>query len=146
MEIVKKVIGGVEYQAAWRGINFSENVMARCVADGRISHKKLSDIIFSEVIISPEISVDDFEDAYDFLQVYEFGKSVLEGSFEENISKGRLSEKAKEHWSCWRLIFCDMANFTYDEVFNKMTPMQIREANAALDIANEELKKITKKH
>jgi hypothetical protein len=45
----------------------------------------------------------------------------------------------------WRLVYCDYANFTYDEVFNRMTPQEIKSANIALDLIQEEIKKETKK-
>lgn len=38
-----------------------------------------------------------------------------------------------------------MANFTYDEVFHHMTPQEIAEANIALDIVSQEIKKQMKK-
>jgi hypothetical protein len=38
-----------------------------------------------------------------------------------------------------------MANFTYDEVFNHMTPQEIAKANIALDIVSAEIKKQSKK-
>lgn len=38
-----------------------------------------------------------------------------------------------------------MANFTHDYVFNHMTPQEIEEANIALDIVNDQIKKQSKK-
>lgn len=43
----------------------------------------------------------------------------------------------------YRLILSD-GGFTYDDVFNKMTLNEIEEANAALDIYEEQLKKSRK--
>lgn len=59
-------------------------------------------------------------------------------------TKAQLKQRVKKNWGAWRLIFCDMANFTYNEVFYHMTPQQIEEANIALDIVNEQIKKQTK--
>ena len=38
-----------------------------------------------------------------------------------------------------------MANFDYNTVFNQMTPDEIEEANIALDIVQDQLKKQSKK-
>lgn len=43
------------------------------------------------------------------------------------------------------MVFCDMANFTHDYVFNHMTPQEIQEANIALDIVQKQIKSQTKK-
>lgn len=56
----------------------------------------------------------------------------------------QLKQRAKSKWKLWRLVFSD-GGFDYDTIFNKMTMDEIEEANAALDIYNEQLKKAMKK-
>lgn len=56
-------------------------------------------------------------------------------------NKDYYRKKAKENWDRWRLLVNDMSHFTYSEVFLQMTDEEVMEANGALDIAIEELKK-----
>jgi hypothetical protein len=55
--------------------------------------------------------------------------------FETRRTKAQQTRRVKDNWACWRLIFSDIGNFTYEQVFYRMTPQQINEANVALDIA-----------
>ena len=55
-----------------------------------------------------------------------------------------LKKEVGEEWDYWRLLFCDIANFDYNTVFNQMTPQQVLKANIALDIVNEQIKKANK--
>ena len=66
-------------------------------------------------------------------------------TFETRKTQAQLRQKVKDNWACWRLIYCDIANFTYDEVFHHMTPQEISEANVALDIVEAEIKRKMKK-
>lgn len=142
MEIVKKVINGIEYTAVWKGYNHSQKLKKQCLSNGKnkYSNEKLSNVIFGEIIINPKVSADDFEDIEVLRKVFDFGKSVLFGEFEEN-SKPKLKKDVLSEWDYWRLIFCDLAHFDYDTVFNQMTPQQVLKANIALDIVNDEIKK-----
>ena len=142
MEIVKKVINGIEYTAVWKGYNHSQKLKKQCLSNGKnkYSNEKLSNVIFGEIIINPKVSADDFDDIEVLRKVFDFGKSVLFGEFEEN-SKPKLKKDVLSEWDYWRLIFCDLAHFDYDTVFNQMTPQQVLKANIALDIVNDEIKK-----
>ena len=146
MRTIKKNIRGIEYVAAWRGMAFSESSIEACRVDGtdRLSNSKLADIVFNEIIISPKVNIDDFKDFQVFDEVMDFGKSVLFGEFEKKKSKSQLEKEVRNSWGAYRLIFCDMANYTEEDVFNKMTPQEIQKANIALDMIEKEIKKKTK--
>lgn len=66
-------------------------------------------------------------------------------TFEAKKTKAELKKRVRNNWAAWRLIYCEMANFTFDEVFHCMTPQEIEEANIALDIVNEEIKRQSKR-
>lgn len=142
METIKKVINGVEYTAVWKGKNYTERVLKECLSEDerRYSNSKLSAVVFDDIIINPKVTADDFDDLQTFYEVLEFGKSVLFGDFESK-SKAKLKSEVLKEWDYWRLIFCDIANFDYNTVFNQMTPQQVLKANIALDIVNEQIKK-----
>lgn len=55
------------------------------------------------------------------------------------ISKKIARERAKERWSQWRLLLSDM-NITYTDLLH-MDDDDIREANAALDLYQEQQEK-----
>lgn len=142
METIKKVINGVEYTAVYKGYNYTTQRLNECLLQDkkRYSNSKLSAVIFGEIITSPKVTADDFDDIQTFNEVFEFGQSVLFGEF-ESISKAKLKKEVLREWDYWRLIYCDFSNFDYDTVFNQMTPKQVLKANIALDIANEQMKK-----
>ena len=50
-----------------------------------------------------------------------------------------LREEAKSDWKLWRLIFSGY--FDYNTVFNSMSMDEVDEANAALDVYDEAVKK-----
>jgi hypothetical protein len=147
METIRKIINGVEYTAVWKGYNYTTRRINDCLTKDkkRYSNSKLSAVIFDEIIIDPKVTVDDFDDLQTFNEVLEFGKSVLFGDFEKKSTAKLKTEVLKEEWDYWRLVFCDIANFDYDTVFNQMTPQQVKKANIALDIVNEEINKKSKK-
>lgn len=66
-------------------------------------------------------------------------------TFETRKTKASLNKKVRENWACWRLILSD-SKFDYNTVFYQMTPQQIAEANIALDIYEEEMRKALKKN
>lgn len=147
METIKKVINGVEYTAVWKGYNYTTKRMKECLLQDKkhYSNEKLSAVVFGEIIINPKVTVDDFDDIQTYNEVFEFGRSVLFGDFEKK-SEAKLKKEVKfEEWDYWRLIFCDIANFDYNTVFNQMTPQQVQKANIALDIVNEQIKKSNRK-
>ena len=146
MKTIKKTIRGIEYIAQWQGLAVSNEQCERCKVEGtdRLSTAKIADIVFNEVIISPKVNADDFEDISEFNEVLDFGKSVIFGTFEAAKSKSALKREVEMDWLAYKLIFCDMANYTEDYVFNEMTPQQIEKANIALEIVSEQIKKVTK--
>lgn len=143
MRTIKQKINGVEYVAVFKGIKYRSQAVEKCTdkKTGRISSYKLAKIVFDEIIIKPKVDIDNFGDNIDgFADVFDFGKSVLLGKFEPHKSKSKLKQEVEQEWGAWRLIFCDMANFDYDTVFNQMTPQEIKKANIALDIINAQIK------
>jgi hypothetical protein len=58
------------------------------------------------------------------------------------ISKTKAKERAQRNWEMWRLLLSDM-NITYSEL-NQMDQDDLAEANAALDLHLESLKKANK--
>ena len=147
METIKKVINGVEYTAVWRGYNYTTQRIKECLLKDKkhYSHSKLSAVIFGEIIINPKVTADDFDDIPTFNEVFEFDQSVLFGDFEKKTKAKLKYEVTEEEWDYWRLIFCDIACFDYNTVSNQMTPQQVRKANIALDIVNEQIKKSSRK-
>lgn len=146
METIKKVINGVEYTAVYKGYNYTTQRIKECLLQDKkhYSNEKLSTVVFGEIIINPKVTVDDFDDLQAYNEVFEFGRSVLFGEF-ENKSKAKLKKEVLNEWDYWRLIYCDIANFDYNTVFNQMTPQQVLKANIALDIVNEQIKKSNSK-
>lgn len=58
-----------------------------------------------------------------------------------NKSKKYYREKAKENWDRWRLVISDMCNISYTEAFLQMNDEEVMEANGALDIMTDQIKK-----
>lgn len=142
MRTVQKTIRGVEYTAAWRGMAYAKEALARCRIGGGnvVSDYKLAEIVFAEIIISPQISMDDFVDLAEFYEVLDFGAAVLLGTYWDK-SKAALKRDVEEDWSLWRLVCNDLSSFVYKEVFYEMTPEEIAKANIALDLAIEQINK-----
>lgn len=142
MKTVKKTINGIEYTAVWKGSKYAREAFDRCKVDGsdRLSNMKLAEIIFSEIIISPVVCPDDFTDFVEFGEVFDFGQSVLFGSYWSK-SKAQIKKEVESEWDLWRLVFNDVSTFDYDYVFNVMTPDEINKANFALDTIMEQIKK-----
>ena len=88
--------------------------------------------------------MDDFDDMESYNEVFSFLFDVATGVTGPKKTKGQLKQMVRDNFACWRLIFCDMANFTYDQVFNQMTLEEIEQANIALDMINAEIKRQTK--
>lgn len=62
--------------------------------------------------------------------------------FEKKLTKRKLQERARNNWPLWRLVF---SGINYNAVFYQMTPNQIEEANAALDIKIKQEEKAVKR-
>lgn len=143
-DIVKRKVDGKLYTATYKGVAYANSLKEQY--EKNRSSLSLSEKLFNEVLISPKVDIDDFADMQSYLRVRNFLYEVSQGVFsKEKASKAALKRKVRKQWGCWRLIYCDMANFTYDEVFHRMSPQEIEEANIALDIVEELLKKKMKK-
>lgn len=135
--IVEKKINGVVYKAKYLGIGY-----AIALTD-RLKHEnakgQLAKILFDEMLVSPKIEVDDFEDIQTYYEVLDFLVDVSNGRIGKRISKARLKKKAEEdNWPLWRLILGSEGSLTFQAVFGKpfMTPNDVIEANYALDKFN----------
>lgn len=141
--IVEKEIDGVLYKAAFVDVAYAESL------DEQFRNSKsslsLGRKLFKDVLISPKVDIDDFDDMESYTRVRDFLLEVARGDFQRETRNSKLKQKVRSQWSMWRLVYCDLANFTYDEVFHKMTPQEIEEANIALDMVQAELKKNMKK-
>ena len=140
--IVEKEIDGILYRASYKGIAFADKLEEH-LKDTK-STLAFGEQLFKEVLISPKVEIDDFADMESYNRVRDFLIEVATGGFEKPQSQSKLKQKVRSQWSLWRLVFCDMANFTHEEVFHKMTPQEIEEANIALDIVFAEIKKKNK--
>lgn len=147
MQTVTKTINGIEYTAVWKGMQYGKQMLEYCrIGDGNIlSDTKVAAIVFSEIIISPKVSIDDFEDMKELCEVLEFGKSVLFGWYWSK-PKAALKREVENDRHLWRLIFNDISSFSYNDVFNIMTPDEIAKANIALDITSEKIRNSMNKH
>ncbi len=141
--IVEKEIDGILYKASYKGFAFS-SLLDEQFKDDK-SNLSLGEILFSEVLISPKVDIDDFTSLAAYIRVRDFLLEVASGNYQKKKSDAEIRRKVKEEWGAWRLVYCDMANFTFDEVFHRMTPQEIKEANIALDLIQAELKKQSKK-
>ena len=63
-------------------------------------------------------------------------------TFETKKSPRQLREQARNNWDMWRLVLD--AKMDYNTVFNQMLPSEIAEANAALDLYSEAIRKSIK--
>ena len=146
MKTVKKIINGLEYTAVWKGMAFANETRKKCRIGNTnmVSDYKVAEIVFSEIIISPKVNINDFEDMNTFYEVLDFGGDVLFGTY-WNKSKLKLKREVEAERSMWRLIFNGVGSLDYDYVFYEMTPEEIYKANIALDMVIEEMSKAANK-
>lgn len=144
--IVEKKIDGTIYKARYLGIGYA------MALNDRLLHKnargQLSRILFKEMLVSPQMEADDFEDIGTYNKVLEFLLDVSNGDTGKKISKAKLKIRAtEENWPLWRLIYGSEGALDFQAVFGKpfMTPQDVIEANYALDKFNEARKKAMKK-
>ena len=140
------MICGTPYRAKFRGVAYANKIMELCRDEnhGTLRRRELSKILFRDVLVSPKVDMDDFDDMESYNEVFSFLFDVATGVTGPKKTKGQLKQMVRDNFACWRLIFCDMANFTYDQVFNQMTLEEIEQANIALDMINAEIKRQTK--
>lgn len=142
-KIVERVIDGELYKAQFRGMAYAYAIQDLSRTEKSEYH--LTEKLFDEILVSPQKEIDDFEDLDALDNVRSFLLDVALGAFEKPLSKSRLKAQVNDEWSCWRLLFCDMASFDYNTVFNQMTPLEIEKANFALDKVYRELKAQSKR-
>ncbi len=143
--IIGKEIDGVLYKARFMGVAFSIELNEKL--ENNTASYEIAEILFSEVLVSPKIEIDDFADMETYLRVFDFLLDVASGNFGKPIRKSRLKKRARDNWSLWRLIFGSDGAIDYQTVFGKsyMTPQDIIEANYALDMKIEAEKKAARK-
>lgn len=141
MKEVKRVIDGVQYTAQYRGLKYANEISEHDAT----RQFDLAGVLFREVLVSPKIEIDDFSDMRTFSKVFDFLLEVAVGAFEKQRTPAQTKEHARNNMACWRLIFSDMSNLDYNTVFHQMTPQEIEEANAALDIIAAEVRRKTNK-
>lgn len=143
--IVEKEINGVVYRAKFNGVAYAIEFM-ECLKF--CSTLEIGQKLFKEVLISPKCTVDDFDCLSDYNEVHSFLLNVMQGNIaEKKLSQSQLKRRAKENWAYWRLIYESEGAISYQTVFGKpyMTPQDVGEANAALDLVAEARKKAAKK-
>ena len=141
--IVEKEIDGIVYKASFQGMAYAYSFYEKYSKKG--TSKARDNALFKEILISPKVEIDDFDDINSYSKVRDFLLEVVTGKYYQKQRRGSSRKKVKDLWGCWRLVYCDMANFTYDEVFHRMNPQEIEEANIALDIVQAEIKRQSKK-
>ena len=133
--IVEKEIDGVIYKARYNGIAYTLELGEQAEADNSSFH--LAEKLFNEVLVSPDICIDDFDDIETYSKVFAFLLNTANGvGIGKKHSKTSLKRRARDNWALWRLIFESEGAFSYQEVFGKpyMTPQDATEANFALDM------------
>lgn len=140
--IVKRVINGNLYVARFKGMAYAYSL--RNLMRKPKTNYQITEMLFDEILVYPEVGIDDFE-TYDELEdVRMFLLEIALGNISEHISDTRLKKQVNDEMQCWRLIFSDISSFDYNTVFYQMTPIEIRKANLALDKVYKEMKKKTK--
>lgn len=96
-EQIKKTINGVEYIAQFNGLAAALKAIDECYVDGtnNTSVYKLADYIFNHVIMSPNVNIDDFENADELNEVVTFGREVMQGTFREEENKSGAKKAGK---------------------------------------------------
>lgn len=142
--VVEKEINGTVYRAKFRGMAFAITVSDMQLECPRL---KLAEFLFREVLIYPNVTIDDFDSIESFNEVFLFLLSVTFGETpEKQKTKSQLKRQARNNWDLWRLVLANRG-FDYNSVFGKpyMTPNDVKEANIALDMMLEAEKKAAKK-
>lgn len=135
--IIEKEIDGVLYRARFLGIAYALDLETQ--ANGKELTFKVAEMLFRDVLISPNVEIDDFPNVRKFTQVYDFLFDVANGINASNhLSKAQLKQRVHDNWAMWRLVL-SKRGFDYPTVFGKpyMTPQDVLEANYALSYALE---------
>ena len=129
--IVEREIDGVLYKAQYKGMAFAFSLGD--LLKTKRAERQLTDILFSEILISPNVGIGDFKrmDALD--RVRSFLLDVALGEIEEPKSDSIQKRIVEERRACYRLVVNEVCPLDYDLVFNKLPPQEIKRLNIALD-------------
>lgn len=144
--IIEKEIDGVLYKARFKGMAFANELNDK-LENGESSFR-LAEILFQEILVSPQMEIDDFADIETYTKVYDFLLDAANGLGSTKMpSKAKLKQRARDNWALWRLIFDSEGAIDYQAVFGKpfMTPQDVAEANFALDMVIEARRKAARK-
>ena len=139
--LVEKEIDGIVYQAKFNGMAFSLDLEEK--EQSGIDQLQLAEILFREVLVSPQITVDDFDNVRSFHRVKNFLLQVAHGESGKRINKARTRREVEDNWAMYRLLHSGYG-YDYNTVFHQMTPQEILAANIALDIQRETDRKAAK--
>ena len=130
-KIVEKVIDGILYKAQFKGMAYAYALQHRAKTEK--SEYRITKILFDEILVSPDVGIDDFEDLDALDRVRSFLFDIALGNIEPIPNERKLKKVVTDEWSCWRLVFYENGAFDYNTVFNEMTPLEIEKANVAAD-------------
>ncbi len=117
------------------------------ISSAENSKFKTAKKLFKEVLISPKVTIDDFDTLSEFDEVFYFLLDVAQGNITEEImSESQLKKRARKNWPLWRLVLSNRG-FSYQTVFGKpyLSQQDVIEANFALDMQIEAEKKAARK-
>lgn len=129
--LVEREIDGELYIARFKGMAYAYAL--RDLLNSQHSEYRVTEMLFNDILVSPDITLDDFDSIDALEKVRSFLVSVALGNTERKVSQGKLRKQVKDEWACWRLVCNDLSPFDYNTVFHQMTPREIEKANIALD-------------
>lgn len=142
-KIVEKEINGVLYKAQFKGMAYAYNLQNSL--RGRMTECQLTDILFNEILLEPDINKDDFNTFEELDRVRAFLFNTALGNIEHLPSTIKLKKQVNDEWACYRLVVNDLAPIDYNIVFNQLTPIEIQKLNIALDKVYKEINRKNKK-
>ena len=79
-----------KYTAQFNGLAAAIQAVDNSYIDGtqNTSIEKMTNYILNNVIVSPKMTIDDFETMEELNEVIRFGRSVMEGKFRQTADKG----------------------------------------------------------
>lgn len=130
--VTSKEIDGVVYTARFQGMAYAFE-LEQWINSG-VSEYRIMQRLFDEVLISPDTDMDDFETLDELFKVKKFLLNTAYGNIGKTVSDAAIRKRLSgKKWACWRLLVGGNTNLDYDTVFHRMTPLEIKEANMALN-------------
>lgn len=129
--IVEREIDGVLYKAQYKGMNYAFSLSD--LLKSKKPQRQLTDILFSDILLTPKVKANDFENLTALDEVRSFLLEVALGDFETPKSDTKLKQIVEEQKGCYRLVVNEVCPLDYDLVFNRLTPQEIKKLNFALD-------------